>query len=159
MGGQESDHGARTKKSKRSEVGAGNNDLVQSRYIPANEPNGEKNKFINLENVDVARLIAGGRNQISPKASAGTDSFNLHNMNNEVKNKTTQKSHKTAIPSSAMKDSANTNTINFSDLLDDVTFIPDINESSNEKKKQLDMVNMSSNENLRKASYLTPHEK
>jgi len=56
-------------------------------------------------------------------------------------------------------------TINFSDLLDDVTFIPDINDSSNKKKKQLDdysssvMVNMSSNENLRKASYLTTHDK
>lgn len=56
-------------------------------------------------------------------------------------------------------------TIIFSDLLDDVTFIPDINDSSNKKKKQLDdysssvMVNMSSNENLRKASYLTTHDK
>ena len=58
------------------------------------------------------------------------------------------------MPSSAMKD-----TINFSDLLDDVTFIPDINDSSNKKKKQMDMVNMSSNENLRKASYLTTHDK
>jgi len=89
MGGQESDQGARTKKSKRSDAGAGNNNLVQSRYIPANEPSGEKNKFINLDNVDVARLIAGGRNQISPKASAGTNSFNLQNMSNEIKNKTT----------------------------------------------------------------------
>jgi hypothetical protein len=89
MGGQESDQGARTKKSKRSEAGAGNNNLVQSRYIPANDRSGEKNKFINLDNVDVARLIAGGRNQISPKASAGTNSFNLQNMSNEAKNKTT----------------------------------------------------------------------
>jgi|TARA_B110000285_G_C14746084_1_gene433024 hypothetical protein len=89
MGGQESDQGARTKKSKRSEAGAGNNNLVQSRYIPANDRSGEKNKFINLDNVDVARLIAGGRNQISPKASVGTNSFNLQNMSNEAKNKTT----------------------------------------------------------------------
>ena len=93
MGGQESDQGAKIKKSKRSDAGAGNSNLVQSRYIPANEPSsynsGEKNKFINLENVDVARLIAGGRNQISPKASAGTNSFNLQNMSNEAKNKTT----------------------------------------------------------------------
>jgi len=46
-------------------------------------------------------------------------------------------------------------TINFSDLLDDVTFIPDINNSSNKKNKESDIANMSSNENLRKASYLT----
>lgn len=38
MGGQESDQGAKTKKSKRSDAGAGNSNLVQSRYIPANEP-------------------------------------------------------------------------------------------------------------------------
>jgi hypothetical protein len=50
-------------------------------------------------------------------------------------------------------------TINFSDLLDDVTFIPDINDSSNKKKKESNMANISSNENLRKASYLTTHDK
>jgi hypothetical protein len=59
-------------------------------------------------------------------------------------------------------------TINFSDLLDDVTFIPDINDSSNKKKKESNMANTphnimssmnSSNENLRKASYLTTHDK
>ena len=46
-------------------------------------------------------------------------------------------------------------TINFSDLLDDVTFIPDINDSSNKKKKESNIANISSNEYLRKASYLT----
>ena len=46
-------------------------------------------------------------------------------------------------------------TINFSDLLDDVTFIPDINDSSNKKNKESNIANISSNENLRKASYLT----
>ena len=86
MGGQESDQGAAPKKSKRSD--AGNNNLVQSRYIPAKERSGEKNKFINLDNIDVARLIAGGRNQISPKASAA-NSFNLQNMSHDAKNKTT----------------------------------------------------------------------
>lgn len=89
MGGQDSDQGAAPKKSKRSDAGAGNDDLVQSRYIPAKERSGEKNKFINLDNVDVARLIAGGRNQISPKASAGANSFNLQNMSHDPKNKTT----------------------------------------------------------------------
>jgi hypothetical protein len=89
MGGQDSDQGAAPKKSKRSDAGAGNNNLVQSRYIPAKERSGEKNKFINLDNVDVARLIAGGRNQISPKASAGANSFNLQNMSHDPKNKTT----------------------------------------------------------------------
>ena len=94
MGGQDSindlshDQGAAPKKSKRSDAGAGNNNLVQSRYIPK-ERSGEKNKFINLDNVDVARLIAGGRNQISPKASAGANSFNLQNMSHDPKNKTT----------------------------------------------------------------------
>ena len=87
MGGQESDQGAAPQKSKRSD--AGNNNLVQSRYIPAKERSGEKNKFINLDNIDVARLIAGGRNQISPKATASANSFNLQNMSHDAKNKTT----------------------------------------------------------------------
>ena len=62
-------------------------------------------------------------------------------------------------------------TINFSDLLDDVTFIPDINDSSNtnSNKRQppshamstriTDIANMNSNENLRQASYLANNEK
>ena len=66
------------------------------------------------------------------------------------------------MPSSAMKD-----TINFSDLLDDVTFIPDINDSSNKRQppshamstRITDIANMNSNENLRQASYLANNDK